>query len=295
MAAAKVLLQYSVFCEETTQLIDIVAYNKRDICVDDAGGGRYKVKVDGVGEGRPSVMRGDRILLQAGPQQPAFGGRVHFVNCDEVVFTMPREYSNARYPTMDLIFLLPRSQERSYHRTIASSAPWFLTNELCLKSTVASNASLHMPLTKKEAVNLDAVEGDDSSPSSIPTKTTSTTFYDFRIPHSVHEIALNEKQSEFVAHVLNLERRVSMLWGPPGTGKTTALVAAIAEVVAAHPDRARVLAVCPSNDASDLIIERLQRYISYINQQRRSASSHPIKVIRVHSLSRAAKASHTLC
>jgi hypothetical protein len=63
---------------------------------------------------------------------------------------------------------------------------------------------------------------------------------------------LNPEQRGAVRAILR--RAVTYLWGPPGTGKTTALVAAVAALVA----KARtVLVVAPSNAAADVIAARI--------------------------------------
>eukprot|EP00929_Paragymnodinium_shiwhaense_P086954 TRINITY_DN47309_c0_g1_i1.p1 TRINITY_DN47309_c0_g1~~TRINITY_DN47309_c0_g1_i1.p1 ORF type:complete len:928 (+),score=93.15 TRINITY_DN47309_c0_g1_i1:69-2852(+) len=49
-----------------------------------------------------------------------------------------------------------------------------------------------------------------------------------------------------------------VLWGPPGTGKTTTLVAAMFEVVT-NLRGAKILATAPSNAAADLLCERLAK------------------------------------
>lgn len=64
---------------------------------------------------------------------------------------------------------------------------------------------------------------------------------------------LNEPQEEAVQHALAAQD-VALIHGPPGTGKTTAVVELIARAVARGD---RVLAVAPSNVAVDTLAERL--------------------------------------
>ncbi|MEZ5966630.1 MAG: IGHMBP2 family helicase [Planctomycetota bacterium] len=65
--------------------------------------------------------------------------------------------------------------------------------------------------------------------------------------------ALDASQREAVAHALRSEH-VALIHGPPGTGKTTAVVELIRQVVARGE---RVLACAPSNVAVDNLTERL--------------------------------------
>lgn len=64
---------------------------------------------------------------------------------------------------------------------------------------------------------------------------------------------LNQSQEEALDMVLNC-RDVAFIHGPPGTGKTTTLVAAIAETVKVE---GQVLVTAPSNAAVDLLAEKL--------------------------------------
>eukprot|EP00388_Colpodella_angusta_P023267 GDKJ01059418.1.p1 GENE.GDKJ01059418.1~~GDKJ01059418.1.p1 ORF type:complete len:510 (-),score=-7.54 GDKJ01059418.1:80-1609(-) len=66
---------------------------------------------------------------------------------------------------------------------------------------------------------------------------------------------LNGEQKAFINHI-NGPMRLSALWGPPGTGKTTTVVAAII-ATALNSRSAKILVCTPSNEAADLIVERL--------------------------------------
>ncbi len=67
------------------------------------------------------------------------------------------------------------------------------------------------------------------------------------------ESGLNEKQAE-AARVMWSRAPLSLLHGPPGTGKTRTLVSAVAGLVASGN---KVLASAPSNMAVDVLVERL--------------------------------------
>ena len=75
-------------------------------------------------------------------------------------------------------------------------------------------------------------------------------------PSEVKEVknreGLNEGQVEAVRNALN--RTVSLIHGPPGTGKTTAVVSLVEEAV---KQGWRVLVTAPSNVAVDNVLERL--------------------------------------
>lgn len=73
---------------------------------------------------------------------------------------------------------------------------------------------------------------------------------DGQVAHLGH---LNESQRHAVSQVLGAEH-LALIHGPPGTGKTTTLVAAVGELV---KKEGRVLFCTPSNSAADLVTMRL--------------------------------------
>ncbi|XP_078584897.1 DNA-binding protein SMUBP-2-like isoform X2 [Branchiostoma floridae x Branchiostoma japonicum] len=68
--------------------------------------------------------------------------------------------------------------------------------------------------------------------------------------------SLNESQREAVQFALR-QREVAVIHGPPGTGKTTAVVEIITQAV---KQKLKVLATAPSNVAVDNLVERLAGY-----------------------------------
>ena len=75
----------------------------------------------------------------------------------------------------------------------------------------------------------------------------------FEEPESITLPTLNDSQNRALQHVLSA-RDVGIVHGPPGTGKTTTLVAAVEQVV----KREKTTLVCaPSNAAVDLLVDKL--------------------------------------
>ena len=89
---------------------------------------------------------------------------------------------------------------------------------------------------------------------------------------------LNDSQNAAVTAIL-ANRDVTVIHGPPGTGKTTTLVAAIAQLV---EKESTVLVTAPSNTAADLLTERL--------------AAAGVQVVRVGNISRVDESvmAHTL-
>ncbi|MEC3878681.1 AAA domain-containing protein [Parapedobacter sp. 10938] len=74
-------------------------------------------------------------------------------------------------------------------------------------------------------------------------------------PNPVYENGnLNPSQNKAIAHILD-ESPLSILHGPPGTGKTTTLVYAVQALLKQRPQQ--LLVVAPSNTAVDVLTERL--------------------------------------
>jgi ATP-dependent RNA/DNA helicase IGHMBP2 len=104
---------------------------------------------------------------------------------------------------------------------------------------------------------------DVSSPTSdIPNPTS-------KDPLSILNISLlNESQNRAVFDIVNC-RDVAIIHGPPGTGKTTTLVAAVKKM---SETENTILVTAPSNTAADLLTERL--------------SAQNLNVVRVGNISR---------
>jgi ATP-dependent RNA/DNA helicase IGHMBP2 len=79
---------------------------------------------------------------------------------------------------------------------------------------------------------------------------------------------LNESQNRAVVDIVNC-RDVSIIHGPPGTGKTTTLVAAVKKM---SETESTILVTAPSNTAADLLTERL--------------SAQALNVVRIGNISR---------
>lgn len=73
------------------------------------------------------------------------------------------------------------------------------------------------------------------------------------LKNNIADEELNHSQNEALQHILSAED-VSLVHGPPGTGKTTTLVQSIIHVLKAE---SQVLVCAPSNAAVDLLVEKL--------------------------------------
>mmetsp|Transcript_24939 Transcript_24939/g.46077 ORF Transcript_24939/g.46077 Transcript_24939/m.46077 type:complete len:840 (-) Transcript_24939:145-2664(-) len=174
----------------------------------------YKIWVPGLAEKRPSVLRGDAVLLTC--KQGKFTGYVHQVRMEEIEVSFHPNFKNL--PPFKVHFDFTRTPLRSMHRAI---------DEL--------------------RINVDSDQ-------------------QFTRPGNKIHSRLNQEQSNFLNAALKAKFGKGsgkksgtlplLLWGPPGTGKTTTVVHTIHAILREQPT-AKILVTAPSNPASDLICERL--------------------------------------
>lgn len=199
-----------LFAEELQMNFDISIY---DLQVDEEL--TYKnflhhIWVPGLAEKRPSVLKGDYLLLIC--KQGKFKGYVHAVRMEYLEVSFHKDFANC--PPFQIHFSFNRTPFRSMHRAI-----------------------------------------DDSDALSIKLDSCAV----IQRPEPALSQRLNLEQCRFLAACSVPQPEAPLLlWGPPGTGKTTTLVHTIASILGKDPS-AKVLVTAPSNPASDLLCERLSQ------------------------------------
>ncbi|XP_056278751.1 putative helicase mov-10-B.2 [Pseudoliparis swirei] len=99
--------------------------------------------------------------------------------------------------------------------------------------------------------------------------------------HRITEFDNNPEQRKAIEHIVAASAKPSpyLLFGPPGTGKTTTLVEAIKQIVRTQPS-SYILACTPSNSATDHLCEKLlEEKIDNCNVYRMYSTSWPEKRI----------------
>ena len=86
----------------------------------------------------------------------------------------------------------------------------------------------------------------------------------------VSQYALNESQNSALR--ASIAGSLTLLWGPPGTGKSHTIVAILQEILSSEPKR-RILVAAPTHNAVDNV---MRKYISRHSDQ--ASSVHPIRV-----------------
>ena len=94
---------------------------------------------------------------------------------------------------------------------------------------------------------------------------------------------LNERQNEALELIL-LDPGVTdqgggplILFGPPGTGKSSTIVAAVAELLSRSQHQSRILLCAPSNDVADVLVTRLVKQIPNLS---------PAQLLRLNAVHR---------
>ncbi|KAL0477841.1 hypothetical protein AKO1_005271 [Acrasis kona] len=223
----KSVFQMLLYLEELQMKIDIRTYDLFDIKLEIDFHRRelFRITVPGLAEGRPSVMQGDQIFVVDKESNEVHQGYAHVCAMDHVLCSFSDQVSDKKI--YDVQFTFTRSTLRAMHRALENG---FLFDMLIDRETWGHR----LRVDKKELQN--KVEGMDLA-----------------------DKRLNKKQAQLVE--LLAHRRMSLpivLFGPPGTGKTSSLVEAIHQLLIKDPE-ARILICTPSNSSADLICVRLHR------------------------------------
>eukprot|EP01134_Creolimax_fragrantissima_P001837 CFRG1837T1 len=207
-----------LFAEEIKQIEDLHNFDIQGTKLERQGK-LLKLLVPGLAENRPSVLRGDKILVRFNDKQ--WEGKVEKCNLDDIEINM---YKMASYyvPGMkcDVRFVANRSVLRIMHQGI----------------NMASNIEKIILPTANPRMHMNNVTTSDVN---------------------FHNNYLNLEQKNAVRNILSVKCRPSpyVIFGPPGTGKTTAIVEAIKQL--AREYNMRILVTAPTNVACDVITKRL--------------------------------------
>ncbi|TFK41436.1 RNA helicase [Crucibulum laeve] len=187
----------------------------------------YYLDVPGLAEKRPSVLVGDKILVQRHGADTGhwFSGGVHVVRQVEVGLRFAGSFQWTTAERYHIRFKLNRIPMQRQHQAMDT----VFTQERVLFPT-----QQHVP--------------SDSYPKAGA---------GIRVFNGL--IATNRPQLQAVTSIVNQAAGAVpfVVFGPPGTGKTITIIEAIRQILHTNP-RARILACAPSNSAADLIASRLQ-------------------------------------
>ncbi|CAM4716224.1 unnamed protein product [Leuciscus chuanchicus] len=221
-----------LYLEEDQMRLDIKRYNKDDVSmVKDRENRRLLVlELPGVSENRPSVLRGDHLLLTKSEEVSSstvtkYKGYVHRVELDQVKLGFSRRLLDDFIDNMKfrVEFTVNRLPLRLQHRAV------------------------HMAVQH----NLRDVLFPVGSRTVTPVSPPALRLFD-------QQLEKNPEQKTAVCNIVAGTSKPApyLVFGPPGTGKTVTIVEAIKQVEKNIPD-AYILACAPSNSAADQLCEKL--------------------------------------
>ncbi|XP_028854584.1 putative helicase mov-10-B.1 isoform X2 [Denticeps clupeoides] len=232
--------------EEIQLEVDIRKYDlhNQTMTLDKTNKNLLILKVPGVAENRPSVLRGDllKVSKSGDKSQPltVYTGYVHKVQLDNIILGFSKKLLQSLIPNMkfDVEFTISRYTLKLQHRAV----------------DLATKHQLEKVLFPKE---------NEGKAPTTP-----------RLRMSNRALEENPEQMAAVQSIVsgNSKPAPYLIFGPPGTGKTVTLVEAICQIYKSSHS-AHILACAPSNSASDLLCERLKKYVDARHLFRICASS----------------------
>uniref|UniRef100_A0A665T4T5 RNA helicase n=1 Tax=Echeneis naucrates TaxID=173247 RepID=A0A665T4T5_ECHNA len=229
--------------EEIQMEVDIRKYDlhNQTMAPDQSNRKLLTLRVPGVAENRPSVLRGDclRVSKSEDTVQPitVYNGYVHKVELDRVKLGFSKKLLQAFISNMkfNVEFTINHFPLKLQHRAVDMAVKHQL-GEVLFPSALAHYIKLTLENNPEQHAAVQRIVAGSSKPA----------------PH--------------------------LVFGPPGTGKTITLVEAMKQVSRADPS-AHILACAPSNSACDLLCERLMVHIDPHRVYRMYAGSRDISSV----------------
>jgi len=221
----------------------------------DVRGAEHILHVRGLAEKRPSVLRGDQVRANLpGDRSRVWRGRAGQIEMEDVHLRFARSFPYVNGQRVEISFMLGRTPLRLFHQGLD------LVREL--------RPSILFPEPLR-ADQLWAPRCSDGGPLNA------TSLLQWFNP----AVQDNPQQRAAVCAVVGGQGRhvPYIIFGPPGTGKTTTVVEAVLQCVRGRVQPPlRVLVAAPTNTAADWLCEKLSTVIS-----------DPMQMLRLMAYSRA--------
>lgn len=244
------LIHELLWAEEAQLSRDIKTYDRSiHVRLATVGQSYYWIDVPGLLERRPSVLHGDFVWLSQNDARRSFKSWVHKVESTRILVHLPHLFDNR--PPFQVRFSFLRTTYRNMHRALDENEVNVFAKTENFEQLMLRGKVLQ---TYKEA------QVNDAKMIWVPKAQVKAPTLDDCITARVQRQGqrLNLEQIMFVEAVIRtvLNPFPILLWGPPGTGKTSTICEAILDLLASDGS-ARVLACCPSNASVDVLCERL--------------------------------------
>jgi hypothetical protein len=238
------ILRYLQWLEEIQMERDILNYTIEGAKMSPRSGGSVLfLPIPGLAEKRPSVLRGDRVFAK---QVQIFEGVVTNVERDGVCLRYSKRFHDSfiNGQAYTIQFAVNKLPSRRCHQALE----------------LFSQQAREVQLVRLRPGETQAAQVTAMAPNR-----------DMWFKRN-----LNERQKQAVNYIVSGYHKLApyILFGPPGTGKTTTIIEAILQL--ARNDKFRILLAAPSNNAADLIVSRLAR-----------GKIRPDRMFRLNALSRA--------
>ena len=237
---------------------DIELFDMEQVQLQREGKSHFLLTVPGLAENRPSVLLGDTVKV-FWPSTTLNLGRVNQVRQLEVRLTLNKRFAQKYSPNLDYVdvrFSLSRTTFRTSHHGVEQA-------ESSMKALMLQ-PSLEM------------------YQQSISQRLPPRILYNSEEPFELKwaNRFLNPEQQAAVKNVVlgNARPMPYCIFGPPGTGKTTTVIETVYQLAKVF-DQSKLLLVAPSNDAADILVERLADYFPPSELKRILAYSRSIETV----------------
>jgi len=224
---------------------DLREFDMEGVVLGVLGGGLFSLDVPGLAESRPSVLRGDKLIVTFPGAPGHHRGYAARIERNSVILSMDRrKFHYVAGQSVNVHFTLNRTLLRVQHEVLRDA------------SRLGNGVLYPMREPRLRAPRAGVPVGDALKPI---------------------RRGLNQEQLAAVRHALEARARPApyIVFGPPGTGKTRTAVEIIAQAVRLFGRGFRILACAPSNTAADVLCLGLGVHIPPSQLLRVVAASRP--------------------